>query len=72
MRKKKNPKRAIDIVFKDGTRKTLQLVKATSVNTSSEMLHLDQLGNGGWRLIWNENLIPDFTKVDRLEIIREE
>ncbi len=62
-------KRAIEI---EGIGKILELSKATSVRTEKEMIHLDKLSDGSWRLIYNENLIPDFSKVKSLKIIREE
>jgi len=65
-------KRVIRINFSDGTYKELNLSKATSVKTKNEMLYLDKLNDGSWRLIWNEQLIEDFSKVKNLEIIRED
>jgi len=60
--------RAIEI---EGTGQILELSKATSVKTSQNMIHLDQLPDGTWRLIYNGNLIPDFSKVLGLRILRE-
>lgn len=65
-------KRAIRINFKDGTYKDLVLSKATMVKTKNEMLYLDSLNDGTWRLIWNEGLIKDFTQVSNLEVIRDD
>ena len=62
-------RRAIKI---NGLDMTLELSKATAVRTSKQMIHLDQLPDGSWRLIYNENLIPDFTKVESFEIVRED
>jgi len=62
-------RRAIKIV---GLDLELELSKATSVKTQNQMIHLDQLKDGTWRLIYNENLIRDFTKVKSFEIIRED
>lgn len=62
-------KRAIEI---EGLGKELELSKVTSVRTTKEMIHLDQLSDGSWRLIYNSNLIPDFSKVKSLKIIRKE
>ena len=62
-------KRSIEI---EGLDKTLEISKATSVRTDKEMIHLDQLPDGTWRLIYNANLIPDFSKVKSFKIIREE
>ena len=50
----------------------LVLSKVTSVKTENEMIHLDKLKDGTWRLIYNENMIPDFTKIVNFEIIRED
>ena len=62
-------RRAIEI---EGLTKTLELSKVTAVRTSKEMIHLDQLDDGTWRLIYNENLIPDIQKVRAFNIIRED
>jgi len=62
-------RRAIEI---EGTDIVLELSKATAVRTDKQMIHLDQLNDGTWRLIYNGNLIPDFIKVKALKIIRED
>jgi len=62
-------KRAIKI---EGTGEELILSKATAVKTSKRMIHLDELPDGTWRLIYNGNMIPDFTKVEALRVIRED
>lgn len=61
--------RAIEV---EGTDEVLILSKATAVKTKQNMIHLDQLPDGTWRLIYNGNMIPDFTKVLGLKIIRED
>ena len=66
---KGEPFRAILI---EGTDEVLVLSKATAVKTKQNMIHLDQLPDGTWRLIYNGNMIPDFTKVLGLKIIRED
>lgn len=63
------PFRAILI---EGTDEVLVLSKATAVKTKQNMIHIDQLPDGTWRLIYNGNMIPDFTKVLGLKIIRED
>lgn len=50
----------------------LELSKATAIKTDKNMIHFDQLEDGTWRLIYNGNLIPDFTKVVNFEIIRQD
>lgn len=65
-------KRTIRINMNDGTHIDLVLSKATSINTEASMINIDKLKDGTWRLIYDINLIPDFTKVQNLEIIRED
>lgn len=65
-------RRAIKLNFNDGTSKELELSKATLVKTKKEMLSLDMLDDGTWRLIWSENLIADFTKLVNMEVVRED
>ncbi|MCK5021327.1 MAG: hypothetical protein KAS32_30225 [Candidatus Peribacteraceae bacterium] len=55
-----------------GIDKELVLNKAVSVRTDKEMIHLDKLDDGTWRLIYNENLIPDFSLVESFDIRRED
>lgn len=62
-------RRAIRI---EGLDVELELSKATAVRTDKQMIHLDQLQDGTWRLIYNSSLIPDFTKVESLRVIRED
>jgi hypothetical protein len=62
-------RRAIEL---EGTDTVLELSKATAIKTDKNMIHLDQLPDGTWRLIYNGNLIPDFTKVKSLKILRED
>ncbi len=69
MSKNKDVYRAIEV---DGIDKILVLSKVTAVKTSQNMIHLDQLNDGTWRLIYNGNMIPDFTKVLGFKIIRED
>jgi hypothetical protein len=62
-------KRYIDLV---GTDLRLELSKATAVKTKQNMIHLDQLPVGTWRLIYNGDMIPDFSKIECLRIVRED
>lgn len=62
-------RRAIEV---EGTDEVLELSKVTAVRTSKQMIHLDQLDDGTWRLIYNGNQFPDFTKVKSLKVIRED
>lgn len=62
-------KRSIKI---EGTDQELELSRATAVRTSKKMIHLDELPDGTWRLIYNAEMIPDFSKVKSLTIVRED
>ena len=61
-------RRAIEVT---GTDHILILSKATAVKTKQNMIHLDQLQDGTWRLIYNGDMIPDFSVVEGLKIVRE-
>lgn len=62
-------RRAIELV---GLDRVLEISKATSVTTKNNMIHLDELPDGTWRLIYNGKMIPDFSKLSELKIIRED
>lgn len=55
-----------------GTDLVLELSKVTAVKTPQRMIHLDELPDGTWRLIYNGNHIPDFSKIESLVMIRED
>jgi hypothetical protein len=58
-------------IFIDGLNMELELSKVASVKTDKKMIHLDELKDGTWRLIYNGNMIPDFSKINNFKIIRE-
>lgn len=62
-------RRAIELV---GTNIVLELSKVTAVRTKQRMLHLDELADGTWRMIYNGEHIPDFTKIECFMILRED
>lgn len=62
-------RRAIELI---GTDQVLELSKVTAVKTQNNMIHLDQLEDGTWRLIYNGNMIPDFSLIESFKIIRED
>ena len=66
-REMKMVRRAIEI---EGTGIVLELSKAAGVRTNKNMIHLDQLPDGTWRLIYNSKMIPDFSKITALKMIR--
>ncbi len=57
----------------NGTNLKLPVSKLTSIKSDQMMsIHFDKLKDGTWRIIYNERLIPDFSKIKSFEIIREE
>ena len=64
-------RRAIEIKFKDGSSKTLELSKATAIKADIGMLHLDRLPDKNWRLTFSEDITEEFSKIDSFKIIRE-
>ena len=62
-------KRAIRL---EGLGQELVLSKATALKTTKNMIHLDQLNDGTWRLVFNDNMIPDFSKLTAMVIVRED
>ncbi len=61
-------RRAIEL---EGLNITLELSKATSIQGKKRMIHLDELNDGTWRLIFSKDLVDDFSKITSLKIIRE-
>lgn len=62
-------RRAIEIV---GTDTVLELSKVTMIRTDKQMINLDQLPDGTWRLIYSAETIPDITKVEAFKIVRSD
>lgn len=69
---KKNKGETFRAILIEGIDEMLVLSKATAVKTKQNMIHLDQLPDGTWRLIYNGDMIPDFSKVLSLKIVRED
>lgn len=69
MSKKDTLRRAIEI---EGTDVVLELSRATAIDVDKKMIHLDELPDGTFRLLFSKSLIDDFTKVHSLKIIRED
>jgi hypothetical protein len=59
-------------LYLNGIGKELILSKATAVKTPKRMIYLDELDDGTWRLIYNENLIPDMRLLNSIDVIRED
>tara|TARA_Y100000593_G_C4314868_1_gene340310 strand:- start:30 stop:239 length:210 start_codon:yes stop_codon:yes gene_type:complete len=67
----KKTRRAFHISQTDGEGTTLEISKVTMVKMDQEMIHLDKLKDGTWRLIYSEKVIPDITKLKSFDMIRE-
>lgn len=75
MSSKPKIQRKFKFVFRDGSEKYLEIGKYTSIKAgvlNKVMLHIDKLDDGKMLLICNEDLIEDFSKIDRIELIRIE
>lgn len=63
----------IRLIFNDGTQPIdLELSKATEISTSLQTINLEKLKDGTWRLIYSKDLIDDFSKLQSMEIVRED
>lgn len=65
-------KRALVIVYKDGSTKELELSKATSIKADIGMFHMDKLPDGKWRLTFTNEIANEFKDVERIDIKRED
>lgn len=63
-------RRAIRIVFNDGSFKDLELSKATAIRADIGLLHLDKLKDG-WRLTVSDDIVKDFSTIQKFEVVRE-
>ena len=69
---KKEPKRAVLLAGPD---KELPITRATKINTKDgarQFIHLDQLKDGTWRLVWTSGLVDEWSEVRALIMIRED
>jgi len=65
-------RRYIRICFEDGNYVDLEIAKAASIKTKKQMINLEKMEDGNWRLIYSQDTIPDFSKVKSFEVIRED
>lgn len=72
MKNKKTPSVRRAIALTGSSLEPLELSKVVAVRTAKNMIHLDELDDGTWRLIYNGNHIPDFSKITALTLIRED
>lgn len=58
------------IVF-TGTNKEGRISKVTSISSGQRMIHFDQLPDGTWRMIYNDDMFPDLRELEGIEIVRD-
>ena len=65
-------KRVFRIHFKGGSFKDLELARATKLKLRNdyEVIHLDKLEDGRFRLTFTESLVEDFSQVENIEVLR--
>lgn len=71
MAKNIKEKRTMRLHKTDGTHVDMVISRAASVDTKQSMINIDKLPDGTWRLIWDRNLLEEFTEFKSLEMIRE-
>lgn len=65
-------KRTFQIVLVDGSTLDLPIRSMVHVSTKLKSIGINELKNGGYCLAVHPDLIPDFTKVDHIKILRED
>ena len=50
----------------------IEISKVSVIKKGKNMFYLDQLDDGTYRLVYSLDMIPDLTKVNNIEIIRED
>jgi hypothetical protein len=71
---KNEPYRALRFIFNDGSEpKEIQFHKYVQISTEVDHygLELCHMKDGRYRLVVNEKMIPDFSKVNNIEIVRK-
>jgi hypothetical protein len=58
-------------IILDDANLLLPVSRVTAVSTVKEMIHFDKLNDGTWRIIYNSNMLPEFSKVLNFEIVRK-
>ncbi len=72
MAKKKKVKRSMLLIGKGEVHNILDLSKVVEIRTEVEMIHLDKLKDGTWRLTYSNSTIPDIKDLETLQIVRED
>ena len=56
----------------EGIDKELELGKVVSIDTKYEVITIERMPNGKWRLVYSKNIIDDISKVSGFKILRED
>ena len=72
MKKKQTPRRALKVNLNDGTSIDIELGKHVQLRTNRPALYIEPLNDGKYRLAYDVDLIPDFSKVTSIDVIRED
>lgn len=70
-RKRQQVKRSVLI---EGLGDVLDIAVATKVNLrdkGDQFIHLDQMKDGRWRLVWTDGVVHDWSEVVSLKMLRE-
>lgn len=63
-------RRAIEL---KGLNKTLEISKVTQINNDGfKSIHIDELPDGTYRIIYGSSVIDEISKLESLNIIRED
>lgn len=60
------------VIETDGGHTSLELERVIMVRTAKQMINLDKMDNGKWRLVYSEGTIQDISKVQALRMLRED
>jgi hypothetical protein len=64
--------KSINIEFDDGTVKELEVGKVIAMNSNQGgKIYLEELNDKKWRLLYTEDIIPDFSKVMGFNVCRK-
>jgi hypothetical protein len=66
-------KRSILVQHNDGSPDLeLEVSKAVLINSASEFIYFDKLGDGTWRIAASKGVITDISKIDVFKMHRED
>lgn len=65
-------KRSLKFVLDNGEQIVIDLTKAAKLNGTYIVMSVEQDKKGGYKLYYNTDVIPDFSKVVGIDIVRED